>query len=253
MMMINKKNGELITCAFNVFHTNFLIKHNCVLTEPSTFLFSSRSFFSLFDVCMVLADGIYAHYFPPPSKILIFRTRARDAKSSSPYFCISLQKPTRIVNVHETANTLGKLIQLRFAMWTRDIYECQMLLDIKRLVYFRGHFRVCAQNNPRVFALATAAARIAVRNGAAEGITYSSTPRTTTTPYRLSRAELFRRSARAITLLLARNNAAPGSGSVSVRRPRRIFSSFCDRTRLHTVRLYMYNNNSPFPRSRDLF
>lgn len=46
---IQQKNyGELITCAFNVFHTNFLIKHNCVLTEPSIFLFSSRSlFFSL--------------------------------------------------------------------------------------------------------------------------------------------------------------------------------------------------------------
>lgn len=37
---IQQKNyGELITCAFNVFHTNFLIKHNCVLTEPSIFLF----------------------------------------------------------------------------------------------------------------------------------------------------------------------------------------------------------------------
>jgi len=72
MMMINKKNGELITCAFNVFHTNFLIKHNCVLTEPSTFLFSSRSFFSLFDVRMAFVDGICAlAHFP---KIFNFRT-----------------------------------------------------------------------------------------------------------------------------------------------------------------------------------
>lgn len=50
MTMINnkKKNGELITCAFNVFHTNFLIKHNCVLIVLSTFLFSLPDHFSPF-------------------------------------------------------------------------------------------------------------------------------------------------------------------------------------------------------------
>lgn len=54
----------------------------------------------------------------------------------------------------------------------------------------------------------TTAASIAICNGASEGSRSVQRRGVTTTPYRLSRAKLFRRSARAITLLLARNNAA---------------------------------------------
>ena len=64
-----KKNyGGLITCAFNVFHTNFLIKHNCVLTEPSIFLFF------LPDHCSSPSCPLTAVRCPTTNELLILLT-----------------------------------------------------------------------------------------------------------------------------------------------------------------------------------
>lgn len=206
MMMINKKNGELITCAFNVFHTNFLIKHNCVLTEPSTFLF----FFQIILFPFRRSHGIRRRYLRSRPFSLNFQfSQSIERCNDLPHFCI-FAEPMRIVNVQtrrRIVEHLGKVVTSicdEPYLWVSNIIGYYAVIHFRDIITFtRGIILF-----PCVRLGHTTAASIAICNGASEGSRSVQRRGVTTTPYRLSRAELFRRSASAITLLLARNNAA---------------------------------------------